>query len=294
MRLNQYIARCGKASRRTAEAMILDGRVQVEGEIRVDLGCQVTTDSQVKLDGRLLKVPTESTVLMLNKPRGILTTTADPGGRSTVMDFVDLSAHVSPIGRLDKESSGLLLLTDDGQLAHLLMSPSSHLPKEYLVQTREELSDEGLDRFRRGMKLDGRRTREASIERVGRSENRPRYRIVLNEGRNRQIRRMMAMLGVKVVRLSRRRYGGIDIGNLEPGEWRILGKGEIDKLRSQCQAKEESETQGAARKPTKSKPSRARAYKPRTAGAPSARSNTDRKSKYTIERPERKRGRQSR
>jgi 23S rRNA pseudouridine2605 synthase len=260
MRLNQYLARCGKASRRGAEEMIKDGRVLVNAEIRVDLGCQVDENDQIKLDGRLLTLPTESTVLVLNKPRGVLTTALDPGGRQTVMDFIDLPHKVQPIGRLDKESSGLLMLTDDGHLAHLLMHPDTHLPKEYLITTREELTEQAIQRFQNGIRLDGHKTRPAQIERVGRSVSRPRYRVILTEGRNRQIRRMLATMGIKVQRLARRRYGGIDLGTLEPGEWRFLTQGEIERLRKRAEKSKRRE----AESPTSSKPRKTRSSRPRS------------------------------
>jgi pseudouridine synthase len=230
-RINQFIARCGAASRREADAAIRAGRVKLNGRKVTEPGLKVHPgEDRVQFDGRLLERPAQTVCLLLNKPRGVLTTTRDPHGRPTVLSLVDCGRRVVPVGRLDRDSNGLLLLTDDGDLSQAMQRPDSHVPKEYLVLTEAELSPEQLQRFAEGLPLDGRPTRPCLIERVGHPKARPRYRIELIEGRNRQIRRMMELLGHRVERLTRRRIGPLSIDGLQPAQWRFLSRKEIDAL----------------------------------------------------------------
>ena len=234
MRINQYLARCGISSRRAADELVLSGVVRVNGEICTTPGLQVNpAQDHVSVRGKAAEIREKHMTLLLNKPRGVVTTMQDTHGRKTVSELVDLPQRVFPIGRLDKESNGALLMTSDGDLAQLLAHPSSHVEKVYLVLTDRELTEVELGRFRRGIKLDGSRTQPADIERVGRG--RPRYLVTLREGRNRQIRRMLGSLDVKVKRLSRRSIGGLGISDLEPGQWRILSGAEVLRLKREAQ-----------------------------------------------------------
>ena len=232
MRLNRYIAQSGHCSRRKADELIAGGQVLVNGRPVLELGSVVDpTDDRVVVEGKRLKLDTARVYVLLYKPRGVVTTLSDPQGRPTVASLVELGRRVVPVGRLDLESSGALLLTDDGDLCNRLLHPSSQLAKDYLVLLDRALTDAELERFRRGIRVEGKTTLPAEIEAVGRSRKHARYHIVLREGRNRQIRRMMAVLGIKVRRLSRKRFGGIGLEGLEPGQWRFLGQREIEQLR---------------------------------------------------------------
>ena len=246
MRINQYLARCGVCSRRAADELVLSGVVRVNGAVCTSPGSQVNTvEDHITVRGRVVEITEKHITILLNKPRGVVTTMQDTHGRKTVRDLVELPQRVFPIGRLDKESNGALLMTSDGELAQLLAHPSSHVEKTYLVLTDRELTEIELGRFQRGIKLDGSRTKPADIERVGRG--RPRYIITLREGRNRQIRRMMGSLDVKVKRLTRRTIGGMGISDLEPGQWRILSGAEVLRLKREAQMTREENLSERAR-----------------------------------------------
>jgi pseudouridine synthase len=235
MRLNRFISQGGHCSRRRADDLIRTGQVRVNGQVVTELGSQVDPAvDEVRAEGRLVQSAARQVVLLLNKPKGVLCTASDPHGRRTVLDLVQLDLRVVPVGRLDGDSSGALLLTNDGDLMHRLLHPSGHVPKEYILLTDRELTAEELQRLTAGVRLDGRRTKPCELERIGRPGSRPRYRMVLTEGRNRQIRRMMADQGVTVERLHRRSIAGLTVEGLEPGEWRVLLRKEIDQLRRLC------------------------------------------------------------
>ena len=248
MRLNRFLSQGGHCSRRRADELIQAGQVRVNGQRVTELGTQVEESDQVMAEGRRVLPPVRQVVLLLNKPKGVLCTVKDTHGRRTVMDLVTLDLRVVPVGRLDLESSGALLLTNDGDLMHRLLHPSGHVAKEYIVLTDRELSPEETQRLAAGVKLDGRRTKPCVLERIGRPGGRPRYRLVLTEGRNRQIRRMLAGEGVHVERLHRRSIAGLSVESLEPGQWRVLLKKEIDLLRKHA-ALPEGEAAPAAHPP---------------------------------------------
>jgi pseudouridine synthase len=228
-RLQKFMARRGIASRRAAEQMILEGRVEVNGSTITRLGIKIDPESDhVKVDGRT--VPREKTprVLMLNKPSGVLSTskTGKETG-PTILDFVPRDRRYFSVGRLDKNSTGLLLITDDGDLAYQLTHPKFGTEKEYLVETRERLTDDQLDQLTSGVNLDDGIAAAARLKRAGPK----RIRIVLREGRNRQIRRMIAAVGGRVTRLVRVRFAGLTLGELKEGKWRALTSEEINSLR---------------------------------------------------------------
>jgi 23S rRNA pseudouridine2605 synthase len=239
MRLNRFIATSGHCSRRRADELIEEGRVSVNGQIIIKPGLSIDPEQdRVVVEGKRLRLLQRTVVLLMNKPRGIICTARDEKRRKTVMDLIDIPERVVPVGRLDADSAGALLLTNDGDLLNMLTHPRHHVPKEYIVLTNGDLSEEQLERFARGMKLDGKKTLPCEIERIGRATARPRYKVVLREGRNRQIRRMMSMLGFKVQLLKRRKIGPLELGKLGAGEWRFLEKKEIDLLRSAVQPAE--------------------------------------------------------
>ena len=225
MRLNAYLARAGIASRRGADELIKAGRVTVNG-VRGELNTFVQATDAVLVDGREVGRQALRHVL-LNKPRGTITTARDPEGRPTVVDLVKGDVRVVPVGRLDRDTTGVLLLTNDGPLAHRLAHPRYGIEKTYVAEVRGEPSDETLARLAAGVELEDGPTAPARVRRLGPS----RVELVLHEGRNRQVRRMLEAVGHPVERLRRSRYAGLGPGRLKPGDWRELTRDEVRRLR---------------------------------------------------------------
>jgi 23S rRNA pseudouridine2605 synthase len=231
-RLQKIIAAAGVTSRRKAEELILEGRVMVNGTVITELGSKADIErDHIKVDGKLLRATTQHVYLALNKPRNYVTTVHDPERRPTVMDLIKrVKTRVYPVGRLDYASEGLLLLTNDGELANVLTAAKSHVPKIYLVKVNGTLSSEQEEQFRAGVPLGGRRTAPAGLRLTRRAEN-PWYEVRLIEGRTNQIRNMFRHFGLLVEKLKRIRIGPLDLGNLEPGEFRPLSPREIEEFR---------------------------------------------------------------
>lgn len=231
-RLQKIIAAAGVTSRRKAEELIVEGRVTVNGAVITELGSKADIErDHIKVDGRLLHAPAQHAYLAMNKPRNYVTTVHDPEGRPTVMDLVKgLKARVYPVGRLDYASEGLLLLTNDGELANVLTSAKSHVPKVYLVKVNGHLSSEQEEEFRAGIPLSGRRTAPAGLKLTRKGEN-PWYEVRLIEGRTNQIRNMFKHFGFLVEKLKRIRIGPLNLGSLEPGEVRRLSPAEVEAFR---------------------------------------------------------------
>ena len=225
MRLNAYLARAGVASRRGADELIKAGRVTVDGRPG-ELNTFVETASVVRVDGREVGKQALRHVL-LNKPRGTITTARDPEGRQTVVDLVGGDVRVVPVGRLDRDTTGVLLLTNDGPLAHRLAHPRYEVEKTYVAEVEGEPSEGTVRRLAEGVELEDGRTAPAAVRRLGPS----RLELVLHEGRNRQVRRMLEAVGHPVVKLRRARYAGLGPGRLRPGEWRDLTRDEVRRLR---------------------------------------------------------------
>ncbi|HET9938499.1 MAG TPA: pseudouridine synthase [Gaiella sp.] len=225
MRLNAYLARAGVASRRGADELIKAGRVTVNGAPG-ELNTFVQATDAVLVDGREVGRQALRHVL-LNKPRGTITTARDPGGRPTVVDLVKGDVRVVPVGRLDRDTTGVLLLTNDGPLAHRLAHPRYGIEKTYVADVRGEPSDEALARLAAGVELEDGPTAPAGVRRLGPSQ----VELVLHEGRNRQVRRMLEAVGHPVERLRRSRYAGLGPGRLKPGDWRELTRDEVRRLR---------------------------------------------------------------
>jgi 23S rRNA pseudouridine2605 synthase len=232
--LERVLSKAGAGSRVDARGWIRAGRVKVNGQVVRDPDTWIDMGSdRVRLDGRPLQVR-ERTYLLLYKPTGYLTTYRDPKGRPTVYDLIaDLGTFVSPVGRLDLDTSGLLLMTNDNQLAERVTNPASHVPKTYLVKASMRLTDEQLQQLRDGVELADGPTRPARVRRVRDSEKYTHLEITLTEGRNRQVRRMIEALGAAVLKLVRVRIGSISIGPLPIGKWRLLTDREVQTLRSQ-------------------------------------------------------------
>lgn len=225
-RLQKVLARLGFGSRRACEELIADGRVTVDGTV-AELGRRVDVDTDtVAVDGAPVGVKPDLVHYLLNKPAGVITTADDPQGRPTVVDLVPAEPRIFPVGRLDGDTEGLLLLTNDGQLAHRLTHPSFGVEKEYLAHVRGEPSRAALRGLRDGIVLDDGPTAPARVSTVDPSL----LRITIHEGRNRQVRRMCEAVGHPVRRLVRTRIGPIVDPKLAPGEWRTLGRDEVRSL----------------------------------------------------------------
>ncbi len=235
MRLNAYLARTGVASRRGADELIKTGRVRVNG-VRGELNTFVKEGDVVDLDGRLL-VPQQLAYILLHKPAGVVTTARDPQGRPTVVGLVRHESRVVPVGRLDADTTGALLLTNDGELAHRLAHPRYEVEKVYEAEVDGEPSDEALAALAKGVELDDGPTAPASVRRLGPS----RIQLAIHEGRKHQVKRMLEEVGHPVRQLHRSRYAGLTVQGLRPGEWRELGVEEVAALRKLANRGREAE-----------------------------------------------------
>lgn len=234
MRLNRFLARAGVASRRAADRLIASGSVCVNGNALTDLGTQIDpeTDSVV-VDGRPVALPEALTYVVLNKPAGYVVTLSDPQGRPTVVDLIGgVGARLVPVGRLDAQTEGLLVLTDDGDLAHRVTHPSFELDKVYEVVARGVLSEADRVRLEAGIELDGRMTAPAAVRILSCSRGTTVAEITIHEGRKRQVRRMFEAVGHPVRGLRRTRVGPLALGDLQSGMWRLLSADELHELRA--------------------------------------------------------------
>jgi 23S rRNA pseudouridine2605 synthase len=227
VRLNAYLARAGVASRRRADELIKAGRVTVNGR-RGQLNDFVGRRDVVEVDGRRL-APQELAYVLLHKPAGVVTTARDPQGRPTVVDLVEHRARLVPVGRLDVDTTGALLLTNDGELAHRLAHPRYEVDKAYEADVEGEPGAEALRALAEGVDLDDGRTAPAQVRRLRPS----RIELTIHEGRKHQVKRMCEAVGHPVLRLHRSRYAGLDVAGLAPGEWRELSDIEIGHLQAE-------------------------------------------------------------
>ncbi len=234
MRLQKFLAHAGVCSRRAAEELIRQGRVSVDGCKVTEMGVQVDPENtRVEVDGKAVGGCEEHVYLIMNKPRGVLTTVKDTHGRKTVMDLLEsLAERIYPVGRLDLDSEGLLLFTNDGELAQRLLHPSHKIPKKYHVTVKGHPSRRDIDQLQSGIDIDGRKTLPCTVRVLGKTKKTTMLEVVLSEGRKRQIRLMMDAVGHPVVRLARVEMGPIKLKGLAPGKYRRLDAEEIKKLKS--------------------------------------------------------------
>lgn len=233
VRLQKYIAMCGKASRRGAEQMITDGRVRVNGECVVQLGTKVEIGADtVAVDGVELTAVKKKYYIMLNKPAGYLSTVSDDFDRPTVIDLLseEIKTRIFPVGRLDYETEGLLLMTNDGDFAYRVTHPKFELGKTYVATVGAGLTIAGLNKLRRGVRLEEFKTSPAEVELLNSDANKAVVKITIHEGKNRQVRRMFEAIGCRVLDLKRISIGRVELGNLPEGRWRYLTSHEISYL----------------------------------------------------------------
>ena len=232
VRLQKYLADCGVASRRGSEEIIRSGRVRVNGETVTEMGVKIDEDNDlVMVDDIPVRIEKKLVYIMLNKPAGFVTTVSDDKGRDTVMDLVtDIPIRLYPVGRLDYDTEGLLLLTNDGELTYNITHPKNNIPKTYVAEVTGNINMETLTRLRNGVVIDGIRTSPAKVEVIGATQLGTKLEITIHEGRNRQIRRLCERANVTVTRLRRIAEGLLTLGELKPGQWRRLTPEELRKL----------------------------------------------------------------
>lgn len=238
IRLQKYLSEAGVASRRKAEEMIRSGLVKVNGAV-AQIGDSVDPKKDtVAVKGKVIKKQTNLRYILLNKPRGYVTTTDDELGRKCVLEHVkDVKERIYPVGRLDRVSEGALIMTNDGAFANAMMHPSKHVPKTYRVTVRPEAKSEQIDILSTGVEIDGRMTAPADVRVLQKEEGRAVLEIVLYEGRNRQIRKMCEAVNLEVARLKRTAVGSVKLGMLQTGQWRDLTAEEVEKLFAAAGAK---------------------------------------------------------
>ena len=231
IRLQKFLSEAGVASRRKAEEMIRSGMVKVNGSV-AEIGDSVDPQrDNVYVSGKKIKKESSLRYILLNKPRGYVTTTDDELGRKCVLELVKgVKERIYPVGRLDRVSEGALILTNDGEFANAMMHPSKHVPKTYRVTVRPDITAQQIDELSSGVMIEGRMTAPADVQLLQKEEGRAVVEIVLYEGRNRQIRRMCEALGLEVARLKRTAVGSVKLGMLRPGEWRDLTAQEVESL----------------------------------------------------------------
>lgn len=230
VRLQKFMAECGVASRRKSEELIEMGKVKINGHV-AQIGDKVNPKRDiVTVRGKRINKADRMYYFMLNKPRGYVTTVSDELGRKTVMDLVDCEARIYPVGRLDKDSEGLLILTNDGSFANALTHPKHNYAKVYRVTVRPSVNDEILDKLRNGIEIDGRMTAPCDVNIITEEEGRVVLEFILREGRNRQIRKMCEAVNLEVARLKRISIGPVKLGMLQTGKYRELTDNEVKKL----------------------------------------------------------------
>ena len=232
IRLQKFIADNGYTSRRKAEELIKLGKVKVNGKTAI-LGLKVDNNDLVEIDGLVLNNDNENKVYyLLNKPRGVITSTNDDKGRKTVVDLINTTKRIYPVGRLDYDTTGILILTNDGELANLLMHPKNNIEKVYVAKIEGLIGKKELLRLSRGVFIDGKKTSKAKarIKRYDKKSDTSIVELTIHEGRNHQVKKMFEAIGYNVLKLKREKYAFLDLQNVKSGEYRILNPKEVKKL----------------------------------------------------------------
>ena len=239
-RLQKVIANSGYCSRRHAEELIKDGKVVVNGNIVRELGTKVGKNDVVEVEGNVIEKNIEYVYFLLNKPRGVVTTSSDDKGRKTVVDLINTNTRIYPVGRLDYDTTGVLILTNDGEFANGLMHPSSKIDKVYIAKVEGILSGYDVKRLRDGVVLDGVKTSKChvKVKSIDKDKNTCIVELIIHEGRNHQVKKMIESVGKKVIKLKRERYGIFDLRGLNTGEYRRITNKEIGVMYNMIQNKE--------------------------------------------------------
>lgn len=234
MRINKFIAQCGVASRRKAEELILNGKVKINGKVCTELATNVDEMDSVVVNGNQIYLPNNFEYYMLNKPKGYVSSASDDRGRKTVVDLVKTEARIFPVGRLDYDSEGLLILTNDGELTYKLTHPKNEIEKTYNVNVEGMVSDEELNKLQNGVTIEGNiKLSPCKINRLfTTNKNQSRFEVILHEGKNREIRKMFEAIDKKVVFLKRIKIAQLKLGGLNRGEYRKLSLKEVNYLKS--------------------------------------------------------------
>lgn len=232
MRINKYLSGCGIDSRRKCEQLVTDGRVRVNGKTVKELATDIKDGDAVEVDGRHVEPVHRAVYIMLNKPKGCVCTVSDDKGRKTVLDFVKIKERIFPVGRLDYDTEGLLLLTNDGELANRIAHPKNAVKKVYAVRVEGEPTEAELKRLRAGVTYNGVKYSPAQVKVAEKSEKETKLEITVCEGKNHEIKNMIESLGRRVMFLKRIEVGGLRLGGLSRGEWRYLNAKETDRLKN--------------------------------------------------------------
>lgn len=233
MRLQKFLANCSVASRRGAEELIKQGRITVNGSVVTEMGVQIDEENDfVEFDGKPVRPDKKKIYVMLNKPVGFVTTVSDDKGRSTVMELVaDIPYRIYPVGRLDYDTEGLLLMTNDGDLTYKITHPKNNIEKTYVAEVTGNITMNTLTALRNGVYLDGVRTAPAKVEVIGATQYGTKLEITIHEGKNRQVRRMFEAVGCIVKKLKRTKEAGLILGHVPLGHWRKLTESEVNMLK---------------------------------------------------------------
>jgi len=235
-RLQKVIANLGYCSRRKAEELIIEGKVKVDGKIITELGAKIKGNETIEVENNILDKNRNYEYYLLNKPREVISTTKDEHGRTTVIDLIKTDIRIYPIGRLDYDTTGLILLTNDGVLANKLMHPSSNIDKTYIAKVEGIVTGYAIKRLRNGVVIDGYKTSKSKVKlkSIDKKNNKSIIEITIHEGKNHQVKKMLSSVGYNVIKLRREKYAFFDIKELKTGEYRRLTNKEIAKLYSLC------------------------------------------------------------
>lgn len=231
-RLQKVIAQTGYCSRRKAEELIKKGKVQINGKTVTEMGIKVNYDDDIIVEGNGLDLKQDKVYYIMNKPRGIITSTSDEKNRKTVVDLIDEQKRIYPVGRLDYDTTGVLLLTNDGELTNLLIHPKNNIEKLYIAKIKGIPTKEELQKLSRGVIIDGRKTSKAKVKlkKLNKKNNVSLVELTIHEGRNHQVKKMFESIGYEVIKLKRERFSFLDVNDLKSGEYRELNPKEVKRL----------------------------------------------------------------